>query len=82
MIYVDPPRRYKKRGKRWSHLFSPDLRALLEFAKKNGLKRRDSSPFLHFDILEEELPALLKAGAIMVDRRDVRKIMERPLTSP
>lgn len=70
MIYCDPPRRYKRNGKFWSHVSSPDKAELEAFAKRLGLKRRDSSPFLHYDVTADELrEVVIPAGAVMLARR-------------
>lgn len=75
MIYADKPRKYSKRGKRWSHIFSPCKEELLGFAKNHGLKRRDASPWLHFDVTEEELAKLLP-DIKMVSKAQVFVIMK------
>lgn len=70
MIYADRPRKYSKRGKRWSHLFSPCLKELAAYARTHGLRRRDNSPFPHYDVTEEELALL--PGVLIVERREIR----------
>lgn len=73
MIYADPPRKYSKRGYTWSHLSSPDPVELTAYAKLHGLKRRDSSPWLHYDVTAEELETL--PGIHRVSRREFMDIM-------
>lgn len=59
-LFYDKPREYKENGKKWSHLFTPEYETLEAFAKENSLKRRDTSPFLHYDLTETELNKLIK----------------------
>ena len=61
-IYADEPRRYKKRGKRWSHIFASTLADLDDFASTFNLKRYDPRPFPHYDVSEEELLVLEQAA--------------------
>ena len=72
-IYVDNPRKYKKRGKQWCHLFTddPDTIKLHEFAKKVlHLKRQwfDGKRWPHYDITPEQQMIALKRGAIHAGR--------------
>lgn len=73
-IYADPPRRYKARGARWSHVFSPDYAELRLFAEAHGLRRRHTKPFVHYDVTDEELESL---PLTRVGRREVFTIMGR-----
>ena len=77
MIYADRPRRYKKRGKRWSHLIASTSKELLEFARDNGIKRIDRKPRLHLDVTEEELRDLqVRCLITIVDDKIFRNIMK------
>lgn len=79
MIVADPPRKYRKRGKRWSHVCSPDLSELLAYAKVHGLKRKDRSPFIHYDVTAEELVKL--PGITVLPVRQFFAVM-RPYRQP
>lgn len=72
-IYADPPRKYRKNGKSWSHLSSPDVRALEAYAREHGLKRKDRYPWIHFDVTKEELAKL--PGVTHVNRYELARIM-------
>jgi hypothetical protein len=74
-IYADPPRKYRSRGKAWSHLWSPDRFALESYAREHGLRRRDTSPVLHYDVTEEELERL--PGLTLVTHRELIQIMRK-----
>lgn len=71
-IYVDNPRKYKKRGKRWCHLFTDeaDLTELHYFAKRLLLKRAwfDNKRWPHYDITPEQQMIALKSGALHAGR--------------
>lgn len=79
MIYADPPRKYRKNGKSWSHISSPDLKELEAYAKANGLKRRDRNPWIHYDVTAEELVEL--TGITHVGRQELFVIMN-PFRQP
>jgi len=76
MIYADPPRRYSARGLRWSHVTATTTGELLTFARRYGLRRRDASPFLHFDVTDVELAQLKELGASIVMTRRVPRPTE------
>lgn len=61
-IYTDNPRRYKKRGKRWAHVFGDTVEETKAFGKQYGLKRPDPMPFFHYDVTDVELQALRSRG--------------------
>lgn len=79
MIYADPPRKYSRNGRRWSHLSSPDLGELTAYAKTHGLKRRDRHPWIHYDVTDEELVAL--PDIKVIDRRQLLSMM-KPYRQP
>lgn len=72
-VYADNPRKYKKRGKRWCHLFSdsPDLTELHKFADKVlHLKPQwfDGKRWPHYDITPAQQMVALKRGALFAGR--------------
>lgn len=73
MIYVDPPRKYRKKGKSWAHVSSPDIKELEAYARANGLKRKHRTPWIHYDVTKEELENL--TGLIHVDRYTLKTVM-------
>lgn len=78
MIYADRPRRYKKKGKSWSHLIASTPEELLKFARDNKIKRIDRKPTLHLDVTEEELRELQASGSIIVvDDREFQQLRTR-----
>lgn len=79
MIYADRPRRYSKRGLKWSHISSPCLAELIKYAKAHGLKRKDRNPWIHYDVTAEELEKL--PGIEIVSGSELLKIM-RPYRVP
>lgn len=79
MIIADRPRKYSKRGQKWSHLCSADLSELDAYAKKHGLKRKDRLPWIHYDVTEKELAEL--PGVEVMTCRELFAIM-KPLRQP
>jgi hypothetical protein len=72
-VFVDNPRKYKKRGKRWCHLFtdSVDLSELHKFAiDRLHLKRQwfDNKRWPHYDITPEQQFIALRRGAMFAGR--------------
>ncbi len=59
------------RGRRWCHLVSDEsLAELHAFADANGIPRRGFQGD-HYDIPEEYRPALIDAGAVVVESREL-----------
>lgn len=59
------------KGRRWCHLVSDDsLAELHAFADDNGIPRRGFQGD-HYDIPEEYRPALIEAGADVVESREL-----------
>lgn len=71
-IYVDNPRKYRKRGKQWCHLFTDgSLEELHKFAKDvMHLKRQwfDGKRWAHYDITPDQQMVALKRGALHAGR--------------
>lgn len=83
-IFVDNPRKYKRRGKRWCHLFtdSTDLSELHKFAiNALHLKRQwfDGKRWPHYDITPEQQMVALKRGALPVGRLRMIEIVKPAL---
>jgi hypothetical protein len=74
VILADPPRKYSRRGRRWSHLSSPVPGALESYARAQGLKRKHRTPWIHYDVTEEELQSL--PDVRIVTRRELSSIMK------
>ncbi len=70
MILVDEAR-WWWRGRRWCHLVSDEhLDELHEFAARVGIPRRGFQGD-HYDVPEEHRHALLAAGAVPVESREL-----------
>jgi hypothetical protein len=69
-VLVDEPR-WWWRGRRWCHLVSDSSLAELQaFADRAGIPRRGFQGD-HYDIPEEHRPAVVAAGAIEVESREL-----------
>lgn len=69
-VLVDEPR-WWWRGRRWCHLVSDSsLAELHAFADRAGIPRRGFQGD-HYDIPEEHRPAVVAAGAIEVESREL-----------
>lgn len=69
-ILMDEARWWHK-GRRWCHLVSDmSLDELHEFAEANGIPRRGFQGD-HYDVPEEYRPALIVAGATVVESREL-----------
>jgi hypothetical protein len=69
-ILVDEPR-WWFRGRRWSHLVSDEsLDELHDFASRVGIPERGFQGD-HYDVPEEWHTAMLAAGAMLVESRDL-----------
>lgn len=70
MIYIDPPRFYAGKMKRYSHMMADDLQELHEFAATLGIGRhffhRD-----HYDVNEHQFHAAIIYGAQVVRPREL-----------
>jgi hypothetical protein len=69
-ILIDEAR-WWHRGMRWCHLVSDaTLDELHDFAQTNGIPRRGFQGD-HYDVPEEYRPALIEAGAVEVESREL-----------
>ena len=69
-ILIDPPRP-EAHGRRWSHLVSDtSLDELHRFARSVGIPERGFEGD-HYDIPEEHRPAMVDAGAVEVESREL-----------
>lgn len=76
MIYVDRPRAYAHKRKKYCHLMADCLEELHEFAASLGIKRHwfDKD---HYDIREHEFELVVNAGAIVVSSRELIKLRKK-----
>jgi hypothetical protein len=75
-IWIDPPA-WPAHGRLWSHLVSDvSYDELHEFAVAQGIPRRGFEGD-HYDVPQERYSALVAAGAVAVDGREVVRILQR-----
>jgi hypothetical protein len=75
-IWIDPPA-WPAHGRLWSHLISDtSYDELHDFAAAQGIPRRGFEGD-HYDVPEETYAALVAAGALPVDGREVVRILQR-----
>jgi hypothetical protein len=75
-IWIDPPA-WPAHGRLWSHLVSDaSYDELHVFAAAQGIPRRGFEGD-HYDVPEERYAALVAAGAVPVDGREVVRILQR-----
>lgn len=75
-IWIDPPA-WPAHGTLWSHLVSDtSYDELHDFAAAQGIPRRGFEGD-HYDVPEERYAALVAAGAVPVDGREVVRILQR-----
>ena len=75
-IWIDPPA-WPAHGRLWSHLVSDiSYDELHEFAVAQGIPRRGFEGD-HYDVPQERYAALVAAGAVAVDGREVVRILQR-----
>ncbi len=81
-VLVDPPR-WPAHGRLWSHLVSDvSYDELHAFARANGIPERGFDHD-HYDVPEERYEALITAGAMPVDSRELlRRIGDAGLRQP
>lgn len=75
-IYLDPPM-WHRHGKVWGHMISDEsIAELLEFAARVGVPERAFDRD-HIDVPEEMYPQLIEMGAVLVDSRELVRILRR-----
>ena len=75
-IWIDPPA-WPAHGRLWSHLVSDtSYDELHDFAAAQGIPRRGFEGD-HYDVPEDRYAALMAAGAVPVDGREVVRILQR-----
>jgi len=81
-ILIDPPR-WPAHGRVWSHLVSDSgYQELHDFASANGIPPRGFDHD-HYDVPQERFQALVSAGAVPVDSRElVRRLTAAGLRRP
>jgi len=79
-VLIDPPR-WPAHGRLWSHLVSDSSYAELHaFAAANGIPERGFDHD-HYDVPDERYEALIAAGAVPVDSRELLRRLG-PLRQP
>lgn len=76
MIYIDRPRSYNHKRKRYSHLIADSIDELHSFASNNGIKRHWFHKD-HYDIREEEFQRLVDCGAKIISAKELAKLRKK-----
>lgn len=75
-VYVDPPRDFTHKRKKYAHMMSDCTEELHEFAKLLGIKRhwfdRD-----HYDISPDQFHEAVMSGAKVVTTRDLVRLRQK-----
>jgi hypothetical protein len=75
-VYVDKPRAFFHKRKKYCHLMADTLDELHAFAARIGCKRcwfdRD-----HYDLREHEFELAVAAGAVVVSSRELVKLRKK-----